>query len=109
MKSFGLVPSSTISLSEQGYRLLQSAKVPLTFFWHNSRPIHRPRCFSKLHMRWQQFHWETLHTFLPTREKCSPREWENQNRYWQTGFYGRGHVQITGLMISYLAIIPTMF
>lgn len=44
--------------------------------------------------------WETMHTFLPLKEKRfsrerNPRAWENQNRYWKTGFYGRGYVQIT--------------
>jgi hypothetical protein len=44
--------------------------------------------------------WETAHTFLPIKEKrfnrnTNPREWERQDRYWRTGFYGRGYVQIT--------------
>ncbi len=44
--------------------------------------------------------WETAHTFLPIKEKRfsrakNPREWERQDRYWRTGFYGRGYVQIT--------------
>jgi putative chitinase len=44
--------------------------------------------------------WETGHTFLPIKEKrfnreTHPRAWENQNRYWKTGFYGRGYVQLT--------------
>jgi hypothetical protein len=44
--------------------------------------------------------WETAHTFLPIAEKRasranSPRLWEIQNRYWPSGFYGRGYVQIT--------------
>jgi hypothetical protein len=44
--------------------------------------------------------WETMHTFLPIKEKRfnrnnNPREWERQDRYWRTGFYGRGYVQIT--------------
>lgn len=44
--------------------------------------------------------WETAHTFLPLRERRmsrarNPREWERQDRYWKTGFYGRGYVQIT--------------
>ena len=44
--------------------------------------------------------WETAGTFLPIRERRasrerSPRLWELQNRYWRTGFYGRGYVQIT--------------
>jgi len=44
--------------------------------------------------------WETAHTFAPIKESRfsrakNPREWENQDRYWRTGFYGRGYVQIT--------------
>jgi putative chitinase len=44
--------------------------------------------------------WETAHTFMPIKEKrfnrnTNPREWEKQDRYWRTGFYGRGYVQIT--------------
>lgn len=44
--------------------------------------------------------WETMHSFSPIKEKRfsranNPREWERQNRYWQTGYYGRGYVQIT--------------
>ncbi|MCG3120398.1 MAG: hypothetical protein ALAOOOJD_03084 [bacterium] len=44
--------------------------------------------------------WETMHTFLPLKEKrfnrnTNPREWERQDRYWRTGYYGRGYVQIT--------------
>lgn len=44
--------------------------------------------------------WETMHSFAPIKERRfsrakTPREWERQNRYWQTGYYGRGYVQIT--------------
>jgi hypothetical protein len=44
--------------------------------------------------------WETAHTFMPIKERrfnrnTHPRDWENQDRYWRTGFYGRGYVQIT--------------
>ena len=44
--------------------------------------------------------WETAHSFLPLKEKRAsrarnPRVWELQSRYWNTGFYGRGYVQIT--------------
>ncbi|PHV11675.1 hypothetical protein [Chitinimonas sp. BJB300] len=44
--------------------------------------------------------WESNHTFAPIKEKrfnsqTRPREWASQNVYWQTGFYGRGLVQIT--------------
>jgi putative chitinase len=44
--------------------------------------------------------WETMHTFLPIKEKRfnrekNPREAARQDRYWNTGYYGRGYVQIT--------------
>lgn len=44
--------------------------------------------------------WETAQTFQPIRERrarraTNPRHWEIQNRYWPSGFYGRGYVQIT--------------
>ncbi|MGA7878805.1 MAG: hypothetical protein WCA08_24310 [Desulfoferrobacter sp.] len=44
--------------------------------------------------------WESMYSFLPIKEKRfsrekNPRAWEHQNRYWKTGFYGRGYVQIT--------------
>lgn len=44
--------------------------------------------------------WETMHTFRPIREKRInrekyPRAAANQDRYWNTGYYGRGYVQIT--------------
>jgi putative chitinase len=44
--------------------------------------------------------WETAHSFTPLRERRvsrarNPRVWEWQTRYWTTGFYGRGYVQIT--------------
>ncbi len=44
--------------------------------------------------------WETAHSFMPIKERrfnrnTNPRDWENQDRYWRTGFYGRGYVQIT--------------
>jgi putative chitinase len=44
--------------------------------------------------------WETAHTFLPVKEKrfnreTQPRAWQNQDRYWKTGFFGRGYVQLT--------------
>jgi putative chitinase len=44
--------------------------------------------------------WETMHTFLPLRERRInrakfPREAARQDRYWNTGYYGRGFVQIT--------------
>ncbi|MGQ5525173.1 hypothetical protein ACUHMQ_18190 [Chitinimonas sp. PSY-7] len=44
--------------------------------------------------------WESGHTFSPVQEKRfnsqrRPREWDCQNAYWKTGFYGRGLVQIT--------------
>jgi hypothetical protein len=41
---------------------------------------------------------ETAHTFQPIKEirerKDSPRR-KNQDRYWLTGFYGRGYIQLT--------------
>ena len=44
--------------------------------------------------------WETAHTFQPVKEKRAsrdknPRLLEIQNRYWPTGYFGRGYVQIT--------------
>jgi hypothetical protein len=44
--------------------------------------------------------WETGHTFLPLAEKRAsaakqPAIAKLQDRYWGTGFYGRGYVQIT--------------
>jgi len=44
--------------------------------------------------------WETGQTFQPVKEKRAshdknPRLWEIQNRYWSSGFFGRGYVQIT--------------
>ncbi len=44
--------------------------------------------------------WETMHTFQPIRERRFnrerfPREAARQDRYWNTGYYGRGYVQIT--------------
>jgi putative chitinase len=44
--------------------------------------------------------WETGQTFQPipehrADEKTEPKYWQNQSRYWDTGFYGRGYVQIT--------------
>jgi hypothetical protein len=44
--------------------------------------------------------WETASTFQPIRERRAsrerhPRHWEIQNRYWPSGFYGRGYIQIT--------------
>lgn len=44
--------------------------------------------------------WETASTFQPIRERRAVRErnpqhWERQNRYWGSGYYGRGYVQIT--------------
>ncbi len=44
--------------------------------------------------------WETGHTFQPVKEKRAskdknPRLWKIQNRYWSSGFFGRGYVQIT--------------
>lgn len=44
--------------------------------------------------------WETAHTFEPIAERranpnTNPKLWDVQNRYWKTGFYGRGYVQIT--------------
>jgi putative chitinase len=46
--------------------------------------------------------WETGHTFAPCKEKLinvgtQPKEAARQMRYWKTGFYGRGFVQITWL------------
>jgi putative chitinase len=46
--------------------------------------------------------WETGHTFAPCKEKLinsstQPTLAARQNRYWKTGFYGRGYVQITWL------------
>ncbi len=44
--------------------------------------------------------WETAQTFQPIPERRfskerNPRAWANQTRYWRTGFYGRGYVQLT--------------
>ena len=44
--------------------------------------------------------WETGEGFQPVKEKRASREknprlWEIQNRYWSSGFFGRGYVQIT--------------
>ncbi len=44
--------------------------------------------------------WETGQTFQPVKEKRAskdknPRLWKIQNRYWSSGFFGRGYVQIT--------------
>ena len=44
--------------------------------------------------------WETGQAFQPVKEKRAsrdknPRLWEIQNRYWTSGFFGRGYVQIT--------------
>jgi putative chitinase len=44
--------------------------------------------------------WETAETFEPVKEKrarrdTKPKLWERQNRYWGSGFCGRGYVQIT--------------
>jgi hypothetical protein len=44
--------------------------------------------------------WETAWTFRPIKERRINREkfpklWERQNVYWETGFYGRGYVQLT--------------
>jgi hypothetical protein len=44
--------------------------------------------------------WETGQTFQPVKEKRAskdknPRLWKLQNRYWSSGFFGRGYVQIT--------------
>lgn len=44
--------------------------------------------------------WETAQTFQPVKEKRAsrdknPRLWEIQNRYWSSGYFGRGYVQIT--------------
>ena len=44
--------------------------------------------------------WETGETFQPLRERRARRDrnpelWKLQNRYWPSGFYGRGYVQIT--------------
>ena len=44
--------------------------------------------------------WETGQAFQPVKEKRAsrdknPRLWEVQNRYWPSGYYGRGYVQIT--------------
>lgn len=46
--------------------------------------------------------WETGHTFVPLAEKRAsaakqPAIAKLQDRYWSTGFYGRGYVQITWL------------
>jgi putative chitinase len=46
--------------------------------------------------------WETANTFQPIKERRfnrakNPKAWESQDRYWRTGFYGRGYVQITWL------------
>jgi hypothetical protein len=44
--------------------------------------------------------WETGQTYTPVKEKRARRDrnpqlWKVQNRYWPSGFYGRGYVQIT--------------
>jgi putative chitinase len=44
--------------------------------------------------------WETASTFQPIRERRAsrdrnPQHWERQNRYWGSGYYGRGYVQLT--------------
>jgi hypothetical protein len=44
--------------------------------------------------------WETGHTFVPIKEQRAstakqPDIAKLQDRYWSTGFYGRGYVQIT--------------
>lgn len=43
---------------------------------------------------------ETMHTFKPIRELRAdktkqPKLWRQQERYWPSGYYGRGFVQIT--------------
>jgi len=44
--------------------------------------------------------WETGEAFQPLKERRArqernPQLWKSQNRYWPSGFYGRGYVQIT--------------
>jgi predicted chitinase len=44
--------------------------------------------------------WETGETFRPVRERRarrdrSPAAWRAQSRYWDSGYFGRGYVQIT--------------
>jgi putative chitinase len=44
--------------------------------------------------------WETGRTFVPCKEiradaTKNPKLWATQNKYWPSGFYGRGYVQIT--------------
>jgi predicted chitinase len=44
--------------------------------------------------------WETAHAFRPVRERPAsqarqPALWAAQQRYWPSGFYGRGYIQIT--------------
>ncbi len=44
--------------------------------------------------------WETGEAFQPVKERRArqdrnPKLWALQNRYWPSGFYGRGYVQIT--------------
>ncbi len=44
--------------------------------------------------------WETARTFIPCKEVRAdagknPKLWAIQNKYWPSGYYGRGYVQIT--------------